>query len=195
MKKFILTSLAMMIAVFSFGQKKGEATFEGTIGLSIIPSTTNYYYQGSITESGVQSFNFGMNIDLGGGYFFADNWKVAGTIGFKLVNNSTTLFTIKPYVGYYLPIITDFYYVPKVQLGVGFGNVITNNIKYSCTDFIAGVSFLSFEYRISSHVGIGISAGNIGYKGTTLKSENLKNVTNSFVFDINTANITFVYYM
>lgn len=185
----------MMIAVLSFGQKKGEATFEGTIGLSIIPSTTNYYYQGSITESGVQSFNFGMNIDLGGGYFFADNWKVAGTIGFKLVNNSTTLFTIKPYVGYYLPIITDFYYVPKVQLGVGFGNVITNNIKYSCTDFIAGVSFLSFEYRISSHVGIGISAGNIGYKGTTLKSENLKNVTNSFVFDINTANISFVYYM
>lgn len=185
----------MMIAVVSFGQKKGEVTFEGTIGMSIVPTTTDSYYQESIIDRGIQSFSFGMNLDLGGGYFFADNWKVAGTIGFKLVNNATTLFTFKPYVGYYLPIISDFYYVPKVQLGLGLGNVISNNIKYNCTDFVAGIKFLSFEYRLSSHVGLGFNAGNIGYKGTTLKAENLKKVSNSFVFDINSANITFVYYM
>jgi len=75
MKKIILTSVALLVAVASFGQKKGETTFEGTLGLTIIPSTTDYYMDGSKISSNEQSFKFGMNVDLGAGYFFADRWK------------------------------------------------------------------------------------------------------------------------
>lgn len=184
----------MIIAVSSFAQKKGEMTFEGSLGLSIIPSTTNTYIDGTIYEKGKQSFTFGMDVELGVGYFFADHWKVAGTLGFDLVNNTSTMFTINPYVSYYLPIIADFYYTPAVKLNFGFGNKI-NGIKYSAFDFVAALNVISFEYRVTSNFAVGISAGQIGYARTNLKSENIRSNTDTFLFDINSAKLGVVFYL
>ena len=77
----------------------------------------------------------------------------------------TNVFSFAPSVMYVGKIGGKFYYTPEFSIGFGFGNMKVEGspTKVDVTNYVFGLSPLSFEFRPTLRLGVNLSAGNLSY--------------------------------
>lgn len=189
MKKIIMVATAMVMACGAMSaQQKGDMYVGGILGVAGGSSKTNYTAN-SVTVKGdgtPSTTTFTLNGEFG--YFFADNWRISGSLGYGLVSNpdrkvddkwlrdNVNMFSIGPSVAYYLNIVGDLYYTPEFGFGAYFGNVKTDLTKSSVQrNGLAGFGFGfhigQFEFRPSDHFGFSVNVLSFDYAYTKLKGD------------------------
>ncbi len=213
--------IAALLPFVVSAQQKGDMYISGSLSLSGGSTSASASVQGTRTTVREPSA-FSFQIIPEYGIFVMDRLQVNIGVGYSLTRSEpnkhstdsenyydyTNLFVISPGVSYYVPVCDKLYYTPGLSLGVGFGNEksqLKSDLieKNPLTSFGISLSFLEFEFRPCSHLGISLSAGELNYtylhstykevdNGETVKySSN----SNSVSFGLNLgAKIGFKYY-
>lgn len=156
--------------------------------------------------------------DLGAVYFVTEKLEVNMGLGYSNVRNYQGLdtdratklyqnvgfFNIAPAVGYHIPLCNWLHYVPKLELGFGFGSVVTDvtfipqttRQTGSSFQFYADLSLLNFEVLANKHFSLTLDVGGLTYITQTLKpAPNTSQTTNLFNMSLlNGALVGFRYY-
>ena len=181
MKKFFFLIFAALLPLMVSAQQKGDMSISGNIGLN--GGGTSYSSASGGTKVTVKepsAFSFQIAPEFG--IFVIDRLEVNIGLGYSLTRSEpnkhstdsenyydyTNLFIISPGVSYYVPVCDKLYYTPGLSLGVGFGNEksqLDSDLieKNPLTSFGISLSFLEFEFRPCSHLGISLSAGELNY--------------------------------
>ena len=204
MKKILLLSIAMLISVASFAQKKGDMYVSG-------------YFATDLGGYSVESHDwlpFESVFDVGAeyGYFVADNLRIGLEASFpfstSLENdmdgesyryNSVGL-DICPNIAYYVKMAENCYYTPEFGLGyILYNSKTTGSELYASTSHSstwgAYLNILSFEFKVNEKFSIGVSGGGIGlYTSKHVYAETEAFNMNQFVCDLDSGVVEFKFY-
>lgn len=212
MKKILLFSVAMLIGVASFAQKKGDMFIAGTISADFGTQTTSLSdggYSASVSQPLSSSFGFGVEY----GYFVADNLRLAMAMSVpfssspveevdgKWLKDKASSFAINPNVAYYVRLADRFYYTPEVGVSVNFGSLKeqlskSETYKTPFWGWDVYANLLALEFRVSERIAIGAFVGGISYGSAiyTNVDTDVKATINQFDFDFNNSSIHFRFY-
>lgn len=205
MKKIFLFFATIVVSVSMMAQQKGEMSLSGTLLISGSNSVVATNVDGQTTtekNSGPVSFDLG----VGFGYFVADNVKLgiglcygldrsknsASTSEYTFFDSSSS-FTIKPEIAYYVPLTRNrFFWTPAFAMGFGFNSTKSQMDKTTVTTmkdpflFTLGVDILAFELRPWKHLAFDFSFGGLYYKTSSIQSSSdlvsVKTVTHNITF-------------
>lgn len=204
MKKILLLSIAMLISVASFAQKKGDMYVSG-------------YFATDLGGYSVESHDwlpFESVFDVGAeyGYFVADNLRIGLEASFPF---STALeqdmdgesyrynsveFDVFPNIAYYVKMAENCYYTPEFGLGyILYNSKTTGSELYASTSHSstwgAYLNILSFEFKVNEKFSIGVSGGGIGlYTSKHVYAETEAFNMNQFVCDLDSGVVEFKFY-
>lgn len=197
-KLFLCFALVGMTSALS-AQEGGDMLVSGTLSWNAsstkatITSTTTTIKTGSDFEI-LPQFH----------YFVIDNLAVGGAIGYSFAKNpsGTTadnkqlfeklgLLVIRPMASYYIAMSENFYFVPRIYVGVGFGKDKTEITERETTEanatmFQMGLNILNFEFRPTDHIGIMFNAGDLRFQNVISKQDSDNRISDrSFAFNLN----------
>lgn len=212
MKKILLFSVAMLIGVASFAQKKGDMYIAGSISTDFGTQTTTLSeggYSASVSQPLGTSFSFGAEY----AYFVADNFRLAMAmavpfssspveeVGGKWLKDKASSFAINPNISYYVRLADRFYYTPEVGVSVNFGSLKeqlskSETYKTPFWGWDVYANLLALEFRVSERIAIGALVGGISYGSAiyTNVDTDVKATINQFDFDFNNSSIHFRFY-
>ena len=212
MKKILLFSVAMLIGVASFAQKKGDMYIAGSISTDFGTQTTTLSeggYSASVSQPLGTSFSFGAEY----AYFVADNFRLAMAmavpfssspveeVGGKWLKDKASSFAINPNISYYVRLADRFYYTPEVGVSVNFGSLKeqlskSETYKTPFWGWDVYANLLALEFRVSEKIAIGAIVSGISYGSaiyTNVDTE-AKATINQFKFDLNNSSVHFRFY-
>lgn len=212
MKKILLFSVAMLIGVASFAQKKGDMYIAGSISTDFGTQTTTLSeggYSASVSQPLGTSFSFGAEY----AYFVADNFRLAMAmavpfssspveeVGGKWLKDKASSFAINPNISYYVRLADRFYYTPEVGVSVNFGSLKeqlskSETYKTPFWGWDVYANLIALEFRVSERIAIGALVGGISYGSAiyTNVDTDVKATINQFDFDFNNSSIHFRFY-
>lgn len=193
MKRFIVTlAAAAMTCGAMFAQNRGDMYVGGILGVSGGSSKTSVTV-GSTTMKG-DSTPSDTEFNLTGefGYFFADNWRVSGSLGYELVSSPTNkkdgkwmkdnmnIFAIGPSIAYYLNVTGNLYYTPEFGICGCFGQYksdLTSSKfqKNGVTGFGMNFAIGQFEFRPTAHLGLSVNLLSLEYAYLKIKGDDSDN--------------------
>ncbi|GCD78353.1 hypothetical protein JCM31826_18350 [Thermaurantimonas aggregans] len=215
----VLLSLASLAAnaQFKAGSKliTGDVSF-GNSSNKVEDKTNNI----TTVTNGPKQSDFG--ISAAGGYFLNDKLAIGLGIGFavstseeQLDPNTTSetrsnVFSISPFVRYYIPYNEKFAFFGDFSLGVGFGNYVdklnvgnlTTEQKSSSNILLTGIT-PGFNYMVHKNIGLEIRYGFLGYSSLSLKVDGsnpgnytkVSTTTFGLDFGLNTLNFGIVVFL
>ena len=147
----VITTILLGCSVAS-AQQKEEMVIGGTIGTAIEASDGELY-----------SVGFAFQPEFG--YFFADNCKVGGSVGYALSNGISVL-TLAPSFSYYARLCEGMYYTPSIDAGlimaVGDGSIYPG--------LGLSLNLLSIEFRPTKHFGFNVNLASINFNVLSISS-------------------------
>lgn len=212
MKRILLLSIAMLMGIASFAQKKGDMYVSGFFSADLGGYTMSSKEDG-YAPSGWNAFESSFEIGGEYAYFVADNFRLAlaislpfsstppsEEIGGELIKQNTFAFDICPNVSYYVKLADKLYYTPT--LGMFFQR---ENINTTGSDLYASklhtstwggyINILEFEFKVSEKFSIGANAGGLGVYSTNYAySADEKYRMNQFVCDFTHGGVDFKFY-
>ena len=212
MKKILLFSVAMLIGVASFAQKKGDMFVAGSISADFGTQKTTIS-DGSYSTSAKQPSGASFSLGAEFGYFVVDNLRLSMYLSVpfssspveevdgKWLKDKASSFAINPNVAYYVRLADRFYYTPEVGVSVNFGSLkeqLSKSETYKTPfwgwDVYANLHAL--EFRVSERIAIGALVGGISYGSAiyTNVDTDVKATINQFDFDFNNSSIHFRFY-
>ncbi len=145
-----------------------------------------------------------LELGLGLGYNNQRTFLGLDTDGATKLYQNIGFFNITPAIGYHIPLCNWLHYVPKLELGFGFGSVVTDltfipqttRQTGSSFQFYADLSLLNFEVLAHKHFSLTLDVGGLTFVTQTLKpAPNTSRTTNSFNMNLlNGALVGFRYY-
>ena len=212
MKKIFLFSVAMLIGVASFAQKKGDMYIAGSISADF-GTQKSTLSDGSYSTSASQPLSSSFSLGAEYGYFVADNlrlamalsapfsWSPEEEVDGKWLNDKASAFAINPNVAYYVRLADRFYYTPEVGVALNFGSLkeeLTKSETYTTPFWGWDVyaNLLALEFRVSEKIAIGAVVGGISYGSAIYsnKDTDAKLTSNQFNFDFNNSSVQFRFY-
>lgn len=193
MKRFIVTLAAVaMTCGAMFAQSRGDMYVGGILGVSGGSSKTNVTIGSTTVKGDATPSDTEFNLTGEFGYFFADNWRVSGSLGYGLQSTPTVkkddkwlrdnlnLFTIGPSIAYYLNVAGDLYYTPEFGFYGCFGQNKTDLTsstvqKNSVGGFGMSFAIGQFEFRPTAHLGLSVNLLAFDYAYLKIKGDDSDN--------------------
>ena len=205
MKKIVLILGTLAISASMMAQQKGEVSLTGTLLLSsgnTVVATNIDGQTTTATTSNPVSFDFGAgvgvfvanNVELGIGlYYGLDRHKNEHSTSENFYYDSSSSFTIKPELAYYVPLVTrKFFWTPTLEMGFGFNSTKSQINRETITTvkdpslFTIGVDVLAFECRPWKHLAFDFSLGGLFYRRSSSKEvtelASVKTITHDVTF-------------
>ena len=213
MKKFVLFSIAMLVGVASFAQKKGEMYIGGFLAGEFGNVKTISTADGTSQTSSMPADAANL-IGVQYGYFAANNLRLSLALassftstpyadpGFDNAKAKLIFAYVNPSVAYYVKLADRFYYAPEAGVMFGLGKakypVSSTDVTVSDIDaWSAYLDFAAFDFRVSDKFAVGVSFGYAGYESYKYDFVDYGSTSqlNSFSFNFNTAEVTFKWYL
>lgn len=214
MKKKLFVLAAIFVSVAMSAQSKGEMYIGGAISATFGNQSTEVNNGNgiSITTKG-EPLESSLDFMAEFGYFVSDNLRFAlclavpmsstptGKSGDTWLKTKTTGFRINPNIAYYMRVADRLYYNPEIgyffETG-SFNEDLTEKTTYK-TDYTTNsvyLNFLSFEFRATQKLAIGVGVGSIGYYKMKINDKDSDSYMSSeqFMFVLNKAQINVNYY-
>lgn len=207
MKKFYLLTLIMSMCVTSLAQTKGDMFISGSIAVEGGKQTVKWSEDSySESESSPLDFLFQGGIEFG--YFLANNFKVGLSVyipylatptdkdGGKWLKNQTLGIGLNPNIAIYTHITDRFYYAPEIGAQFEFGRYLeklsnSEMYLYGYSGWGAYLNLISFEFRVSHKLAIGIHSGSLSYISATINyDDDFAFTTSQIKFNLNRAGIS-----
>ena len=212
MKKTVLLSIAMLMSVASFAQKKGEMYVAGTFATDFGSYAMSSSVDGYSTS---EKTSFGTSFEIGGeyAYFVANNIRLSlgadfsfssspsSIVDVKRLKDKTIGFDIVPGVAYYVKLADRFYYTPEIAMLFEWCT-IKNQLSQSITESTpvsawgGYINLLAFEFQASERIAIGVTVGSIEAYSSIYdyKKYDMKYKMNQFFCDLNNGSLHFRWY-
>ena len=213
MKKIVLFSIAMLMSVASFAQKKGDMYVAGSFATEFGSYAMSSSADGYATS---EKTPFGTSFEIGGdyAYFIADNTRLGLGVSFPLssspiekvngkwLKDKTTEFEVNPNVAYYVKLADRFYYTPEIGM-LYQGGTIKTQLSPSDTESTqvstwgGYINLLAFEFQASERIAIGVTVGGVAAYSSlyTYADDDAKYKMNQFFCDLNNGSLHFRWYL
>ena len=212
MKKTVLISIAMLMSVASFAQKKGDMYVAGSFATDFGSYSISSSADGYATS---EKASFGTSFEIGGdyAYFVADNTRLGLGVAFpfssspiekvdgKWLKDKTTEFYFSPDVAYYVKLADRFYYTPEFGMLFQWSRIKTQlspslTESTSISTWGGYINILAFEFQASERIAIGITVGSIAAYSSvyTYKDSDVKYKMNQIFCDLNNGSLHFRWY-
>ena len=213
MKKIVLFSIAMLMSVASFAQKKGDMYVAGSFATEFGSYAMSSSADGYATS---EKTPFGTSFEIGGdyAYFIADNTRLGLGVSFPLssspiekvngkwLKDKTADFYISPDVAYYVKLADRFYYTPEIGMLFEWSRIRTQlspslTESTSISTWGGYINLLAFEFQVSERIAIGITVGGIAAYSSvyTYNDSDVKYKMNQFFCDLNNGSLHFRWYL
>ena len=213
MKKIVLFSIAMLMSVASFAQKKGDMYVAGSFATEFGSYAMSSSADGYATS---EKTPFGTSFEIGGdyAYFVADNVRLGLGASFpfssspiekvdgKWLKDKTADFYFSPDVAYYVKLADKFYYTPEIGMLFGWSRIRTQlspslTESTSISTWGGYINLLAFEFQVSERIAIGITVGGIAAYSSdyTYNDSDVKYKMNQIFCDINNSCLHFRWYI
>ena len=213
MKKIVLFSIAMLMSVASFAQKKGDMYVAGSFATDFGAYTMSSSADGYATS---EKTPFGTSFEIGGdyAYFVADNVRLGLGASFpfssspiekvdgKWLKDKTADFYFSPDVAYYVKLADRFYYTPEIGMLFGWSRIRTQlspslTESTSISTWGGYINILAFEFQASERMAIGVTVGGIAAYSSvyTYNDSDVKYKMNQFFCDLNNGSLHFRWYL
>ena len=213
MKKIVLFSIAMLMSVASFAQKKGDMYVAGSFATDFGAYTMSSSADGYATS---EKTPFGTSFEIGGdyAYFVADNVRLGLGASFpfssspiekvdgKWLKDKTADFYISPDVAYYVKLADRFYYTPEIGMLFEWSRIRTQlspslTESTSISTWGGYINLLAFEFQVSERFAIGVTVGGIAAYSSvyTYNDSDVKYKMNQFFCDLNNGSLHFRWYL
>lgn len=212
MKKILLFSVAMLIGVASFAQKKGDMFVAGSISADFGTQKTTIS-DGSYSVSAKQPSGASFSLGAEFGYFVVDNLRLSMYLSVpfssspveevdgKWLRNTAAAFAINPNVAYYVRLADRLYYTPEVGVAFEFGSrkeqlSVSESYKTPFWGWNVYANLLALEFKVSEKLSIGALVSGISYGNTrfTDKKTDAYLDSSQFNFDLNNSSVHFRFY-
>ena len=212
MKKIVLFSIAMLMSVASFAQKKGDMYVAGSFATEFGSYAMSSSADGYATS---EKTPFGTSFEIGGdyAYFIADNTRLGLGVSFPLssspiekvngkwLKDKTADFYISPDVAYYVKLADRFYYTPEIGMLFEWSRIRTQlspslTESTSISTWGGYINLLAFEFQVSERFAIGVTVGGIAAYSSvyTYNDSDVKYKMNQFFCDLNNGSLHFRWY-
>ena len=219
MKRIILIFILLLGSMGLTAQNRGERYLAGTISTSLDYQHFDYYNDKSLSSQSILPLTTAVGLGVEWGFFVADRLRLSLGFGIPFSSSPSTLMNqtgqwsysstigiqVNPNVAYYLELADKFFYCPEIGAAFDFGklfqekNALTNDNKSTYSGWTAYAHLLSFEYRISPKVALGIGSGTVRYSYVKVKKDDPKTdshyVTRQFKFELNSAALLVRFYL
>ena len=213
MKKIVLFSIAMLMSVASFAQKKGDMYVAGSFATEFGSYAMSSSADGYATS---EKTPFGTSFEIGGdyAYFVADNVRLGLGASFpfssspiekvdgKWLKDKTADFYFSPDVAYYVKLADKFYYTPEIGMLFEWSRIRTQlspslTESTSISTWGGYINLLAFEFQVSERIAIGITVGGIAAYSSvyTYNDSDVKYKMNQFFCDLNNSCLHFRWYI
>lgn len=213
MKKIVLFSIAMLMSVASFAQKKGDMYVAGSFATEFGSYAMSSSADGYATS---EKTPFGTSFEIGGdyAYFVADNVRLGLGASFpfssspiekvdgKWLKDKTADFYFSPDVVYYVKLADKFYYTPEIGMLFGWSRIRTQlspslTESTSISTWGGYINLLAFEFQASERMAIGVTVGGIAAYSSdyTYNDSDVKYKMNQIFCDINNSCLHFRWYI
>ena len=211
MKRILLLSIAMLMGIASFAQKKGDMYVSGFF------STEFGRYKSSTTMDGYSSsgwYSHDSFFEIGAeyGYFVADNIRLSMGVSFPFSSSpssdedgeefkyNVTSLSVSPNIAYYVKLADKCYYTPtaglvyeKTKMKTKGSDLYASSSR--ATSWGGYINIIAFEFKVSDKFAIGINAGGVAAFSTKYSySEDLKYKVNEFICDFSHGSVNFKLY-
>ena len=212
MKKILLFSVAMLIGVASFAQKKGDMFVAGSISADFGTQKTTIS-DGSYSTSAKQPSGASFSLGAEFGYFVVDNLRLSMYLSVpfssspveevdgKWLRNTAAAFAINPNVAYYVRLADRLYYTPEVGVSFDFGSrkeplSVSESYKTPFWGWHVYANLLALEFKVSEKLSIGALVSGISYGNTrfTDKKTDAYLDSSQFNFDLNNSSVHVRFY-
>ena len=213
MKKIVLFSIAMLMSVASFAQKKGDMYVAGSFATEFGSYAMSSSADGYATS---EKTPFGTSFEIGGdyAYFVADNVRLGLGASFpfssspiekvdgKWLKDKTADFYFSPDVAYYVKLADRFYYTPEIGMLFEWSRIRTQlspslTESTSISTWGGYINLLAFEFQVSERFAIGVTVGGIAAYSSvyTYNDSDVKYKMNQFFCDLNNGSLHFRWYL
>ena len=213
MKKIVLFSIAMLMSVASFAQKKGDMYVAGSFATEFGSYAMSSSADGYATS---EKTPFGTSFEIGGdyAYFVADNVRLGLGASFpfssspiekvdgKWLKDKTADFYFSPDVAYYVKLADRFYYTPEIGMLFEWSRIRTQlspslTESTSISTWGGYINLLAFEFQVSERFAIGVTVGGIAAYSSvyTYNDSDVKYKMNQFFCDLNNSCLHFRWYI
>ena len=213
MKKIVLFSIAMLMSVASFAQKKGDMYVAGSFATEFGSYAMSSSADGYATS---EKTPFGTSFEIGGdyAYFVADNVRLGLGASFpfssspiekvdgKWLKDKTADFYFSPDVAYYVKLADKFYYTPEIGMLFEWSRIRTQlspslTESTSISTWGGYINLLAFEFQVSERFAIGVTVGGIAAYSSvyTYNDSDVKYKMNQFFCDLNNGSLHFRWYL
>ena len=213
MKKTVLFSIAMLMSVASFAQKKGDMYVAGSFATEFGSYAMSSSADGYATS---EKTPFGTSFEIGGdyAYFVADNVRLGLGASFpfssspiekvdgKWLKDKTADFYFSPDVVYYVKLADKFSYTPEIGMLFGWSRIRTQlspslTESTSISTWGGYINLLAFEFQVSERFAIGVTVGGIAAYSSvyTYNDSDVKYKMNQFFCDLNNGSLHFRWYL
>jgi hypothetical protein len=209
MKKILLSAAILFACMTLSAQNKGDkfmaVSFSGAVN-----SSKEITADGASNSSGIQAYG-GILGEFG--YFAANNLRLAFCFGPMLssypsslsetpgLRNNSVSFQLNPNIAYYVKITDRLYYTPEIgflyQIGAAKDYLNASTPKKSTFQVFEGYSnVISFEFKVSPKIALGVYAGSIYYAVTKEREQGASaySFTKEFSLDLYSAAIDIRFY-
>ena len=212
MKKLLMFAGAMLVAIASYAQDRGDMYVSGSIALDLGTQTTTLS-SSSNSVSASQPLDTDLNFAVEYGYFVADNVRIAMALSVPFLSSptaqldgiwlseDTAALTLNPNVAYYIHLADRLYYTPEVGAAFTFGSVNdhlskTETYKTPFRGWNVYANILALELKVSRRIAIGAVVGSFVYGSVITSSDDSKiqSSVNQFKFTLNNSSLHFRFY-
>lgn len=213
MKKAVLFSIAMLMSVATFAQKKGDLYVGGSFSTEFGGYTMSTSLDDYATS---EKASVGVSSEIGAefAYFVANNTRLGLEVYFPFSSSPTEkvdgkwlktkdkALVIVPSVAYYVKLADRFYYTPEIGI-LSHWNTSKTPTSPSTTETLSDFSWggyinlLAFEFQASERIAIGVTAGGIGAFTSiyAYKGDDVKYKMNQITCEFNNACLHFRWYL
>ena len=120
MKRLIILAIGLLVIVSAANAqlKKGDLIVGGSVGLTLdIRESESVNFWG--VSTGGTNVDVTFSINPGVSYMLTDNWCIGGGLGLSVSPGGTSVFTIGPSGGYYVPFNKTIGMMNSVNMGFG----------------------------------------------------------------------------
>lgn len=213
MKRFIFVVVFSFICFCLSAQKRGDMFLSGSVGFSMDKAHNYISSDGAYTVVERKPFTFLVSAGIGYSYFVMDNFRIGLNLevpfssSYGVQYNDSYLrknyfgLYINPELAYHFRLLERLFYTPELGFSYCFGSYkedVTPDSFYKLpfSGWEVYLNLLSFEYRISRHFSVGVSAGSLSYFDFRLKEKSsyVYFGGGEFSFKLNEASIRCAYY-
>ena len=213
MKKLVLLIGLVAFSLTGFAQSKGEMYLLLT-GNASFGTLKRENYSGYQTIEYDQPANTSVGLDVGFGFFAADNFRLELCVGASYIQEPRDkqsdqwlygkVFGVNlyPSLAYYVQLADRLYYVPEIGGSFTFGTAkydVSTSVaeKYDYGVMGAYAKFFALEFRVSPKFALGVNVGQAYYQRVKVSDPvtGVYSARNQLMFDVNSLGVNAMFYL